>query len=209
LFYKVATLFLFLALYLPAQDANKKQAIEDQFKITDTKTIEGDRDIVHVNDVPESMAPYHKMNLVDLNGKKFVPESDKVTVIEYWSINSAPDNLFWGRARELERKYANDEKFQLLSINYDFGLSGKNQREAVAKFLEKYTMPKNVLIDADDGLRDIFLVNGPVAYLLINHKNVYTYTFRGDDPASVKFFEHVDNAVEFKGMNPPDRPEKP
>ena len=209
MFYKVATLFLFLALYLPAQDANKKQGIEDQYKITNTKTIEGDRDIVHVNDVPESMAPYHKMNLVDMNGKKFVPEGDKVTVIEYWSINSAPDNLFWSRARELEAKYANDSKFQLLSINYDFALSGKSQLAAVADFLKKYTMPKNVFIDADDGLRDVFKINGPICYLLINHKNVYTYTFRGDDPASVKFFEHVDNAVEFKGMNPPDRPEKP
>jgi len=175
----------------------KKVINQGDYAIEVESVEEVKRDLVHTDKSPESYADFSKMNLRDLNGKDYTVPTDKVTVIEYWSIKSAPSNLFWARARELEKKYAQENGFQLLSVNYDYVRSGQIQIDAVKEFLTDYSKPEQVVIDADDGLRDIFLMRGPISYLLINHKGVYTYTFRGDDPDSAEFFEHVENAIDF------------
>ncbi|MDJ0840072.1 MAG: hypothetical protein QNK37_26405 [Acidobacteriota bacterium] len=197
MFYRLAAAALVLTsgLFAQAQEASTEEDSKYKVKIKNIWETRGD--MVHTRNTPESEADLSAMNLVDLAGNKVTAEPGKVTVIEYWSVKSAPTNLYWSRARALEHEYADEEGFQLLSINYDYVQSGKGQRKAVKEFLKDYTMPKLVLIDNDDGLRDIFQMRGPISYLLINHRGVYTYTFRGDDPGAAEFFDHVKNAVEF------------
>ncbi len=177
--------------------AGEKPVNEGDYTVEMSSMEETNRDLVHTDKSPESVANFSLMNLKDLNGQKVTVEPGKVTVIEYWSIKSAPSNLFWKRARDLEKAQSGNEGFQLISINYDYVRSGRDQINAVKSFLADYTMPHNLFIDADDGMRDIFLMRGPISYLLINHKGIYTYTYRGDDPDSAVFFDHVNNAIEF------------
>ena len=148
---------------------------------------------------PESEANIAALSLMDLKGNSVTPEIDRVTVIEYWSKDSHPDNLYWNRMRELEHRFEGSSEIQFISINYDYVRTGASHIEMVNDFLKSNTAPKNLYLDKDDGFRDVFYVPGPVSYLLIDHRKQYTNVGRGDDPETAKLFDKlVENAIEYQ-----------
>jgi len=149
----------------------------------------------------ESQANLNAVDLIDLEGNPIKAVVDRVTVIEYWSMDANKDNLYWNKMRELEREFADSDVVQFLSINYDFILTGKHHRKAVKDYVENRDAPAHLLLDRWDGFRDLFLVNGPVTYLLIDHRGQYTNLGRGDHPDTIKLFEqHLPNALEYQKM---------
>ena len=148
---------------------------------------------------PEFLADLSKPNLVDQDGNRALLESGRVTIIEYWSRSSVPENLFWNKMRELEHRFDGSDDVQFISINYDYVMNGKHQIAAAQEFLKNWSEPKHLLFDKDDGFRDFFHVNGPVAYLLIDHVKKYRFVGRGDDPKTIEIFEkHLPEAIRFK-----------
>ncbi len=189
-------------------------AQEPEYKITprsaDGKELPLDFDLQNIEEkerifvpesAPESEAKLGLIDLVSLDGKDMKPALDRVTIIEYWSMDANKNNLFWNRMRELEQKFAGSDEVQFISINYDIVLNGKHQRAAVKQYLENHSTPSFLLLDRLDGLRDVFQVAGPVSYMLIDHRRQYTNVGRGDDPETLKIFDqHLPNAMKYQQM---------
>lgn len=164
----------------------------------DVKSVKEEGKIFEPAAQPESAADFAKLNLMDIDGNTVKPALDRVTVIEYWTMDSHRDNMFWNRMREMEQKFAGNPDVQFLSINYDNVLNGKSQRKAVKEFLGNVTPPQNLLIDKDIGFRHFFFVPGPVAYVLIDHRKQYTHVGRGDAPETAEMFDTlIENAIKY------------
>jgi len=195
---------LIIAFSLPLLHAQELKLRDKDGNIIEGVTIEKvestetDRTVVHTGD-PRSRADMTGIRLLNGEGKESLPKLEgKVTVIEYWSRASMPENLYWNRFRELEHQYAGNADIQLLSINYEYSLNGKHQLAAVKDFLQRYTNPSQLLFDVDDGMRDSFLIPGPSAYLLINHLGEYVNVGRGDEPETIKIFDAIQSVLDFK-----------
>lgn len=195
---------LIIAFSLPLLHAQELKLRDKDGNIIEGVTIEKvdstetGRTVVHTGD-PKSHADMTGIRLLNGDGKETLPKLEgKVTLIEYWSRASMPENLFWNRFRELEHQYADSADIQLFSINYEFSLNGKYQLAAVKDFLQRYTNPAHLLFDVEDGMRDSFLIPGPSAYLLINHLGEYVNVGRGDEPETIKIFDAIQDALDFK-----------
>lgn len=118
--------------------------------------------------------------LVNADGEKVALTSDRVTIIEYWSVDSIESNMYWNRMRYLERETP-EEELQIISVNYDMVQRGETQINAALKKLETYTPPKTLLFDLNDGLRDFLpRVPGPASYYLVDLRKQITASGRGD-----------------------------
>ena len=160
-----------------------------------------DRTVTTVDPVldPEKIVSFKTAHLADMDGKPAtLVLKGKITIVEYWSTSANKTNLFWNRMRELENKYADRDDIQVASINYDNALGGKAQRTAVTNYLKKFTVPKNLLVDLDGGVREIFAMNGPVCYLLINQHEQYIYIGRADAPQTEELFSEIEKAIQDK-----------
>ena len=150
---------------------------------------------------PESQANFQGVYLTDLQGKRIEPLLDRVTIIEYWTEGSNQDNLYWNRVRDLEKQYGGGDELQILSIHYDPVKNGAELREATASLLKKITPPSNVLLDPMLSLREKFLVPGPIAYLLIDHRQQYVNGGRADNPNTTDLFDYyLDQSLRFQEM---------
>ena len=151
---------------------------------------------------PESQAKFNELNLMDLTGND-VPTLGygKVTVIEFWTEKSHPENLYWNRMRDAENVYAGREDIQFISINYDYSRPKKIHLLAMQEFVKKNTPPQTLYLDKDDGFRSFFYVPGPVSYLLIDHRGQYIYGGRADDPGTTVLFDrHIENCLGYMSL---------
>lgn len=154
---------------------------------------------------PEQQVHIQKLSLRDAEGRKIDIPLDKVTLIEYWNEDSMESNQFWGKMREFERKYADSNEIQLLSIYHNPVYGG---RELVAygnQIVKKYELPKNLYFDTLANLPDTMYVPGGVSYLLIDHRRQMTHAGRGGFPACEQVFDAVDNALRFQRTVDPDQ----
>jgi hypothetical protein len=150
---------------------------------------------------PESQANFDGVFLMDLEGNQVVPELGKVTIIEYWTEKSNETNLYWNRVRDLEKQYAGTDQLQVISIHYDPVKSGRELRESMPALLKKLTPPENVYLDPMISLREKFLIPGPIAYLLIDHRNQYVNGGRADNPKTTDLFDYfLDQSLKYQQM---------
>lgn len=118
--------------------------------------------------------------LVNAAGEKVELSNDRVTIIEYWSVDSIESNMYWSNMRYLERQHP-PEELQILSINYDMVQSGDAQIKQALQKLESYTAPQNLLFDLTDSMRDVLpRIPGPASYFLIDLRKQITASGRGD-----------------------------
>ncbi|CAM2008136.1 hypothetical protein [Acanthopleuribacter pedis] len=196
-----------------------EQAIKESLKITlinketgelrlarpdeiDLEIKEGERFNLVPED-PNKQVHIQELNLRDANGKKVKINLDRVTLIEYWNEDAMGTNQFWGKMREFEKKYADSDEIQILSIYHNPVYSG---RETVAfgnQVVKRFEQPKNLYFDTLAVLPDQMYVPGGVSYLLIDHRRQMTHAGRGGFPACEQVFEAVDNALKFqRAVNP-------
>lgn len=157
-----------------------------------------DRRVTSVEPVldPSTVVSFDKARLADMTGKRVkLPLKGKVTIVEYWSRSANKNNLYWNRMRELEHKFKDRDDIQIISINYDNALGGEPQRKAVTKYFESFSEPKTVYVDLDDGVREMFSLTGPTAYMLFNEHSQYIFTGRADAPETEKLFKEIDQAI--------------
>ena len=145
---------------------------------------------------PAPVVNFSMLRLVNMAGEKVELDPDRITIVEYWSRNSAKQSLYWNRMRELEHQYADSKEVQVISINYDYALGGEHQRLKAGEFLKDWTPPKELYFDTDDAMGEIFGVPGTMGYMLFSHKKEYLFVGRGDDPVAEKMFKILDSALE-------------
>lgn len=133
--------------------------------------------------------------LVNADGEKVELSNDRVTIIEYWSVDSIERNMYWSNMRYLERQHP-PEELQILSINYDMVQRGDAQIKQALKKLEKFTAPKNLLFDLNDGMRDVLpRIPGPASYFLIDLRKQITASGRGDRSDVEHLLKRLDDAL--------------
>ena len=147
---------------------------------------------------PELDVNFDRVHLSDENSQRVKVDLDRVTLVEYWSADALEANKFWSQTRELERKYEDADKLQIVSINYDTVLSGKDQIEAAKETMQRFSPPKTLFFDFLDSFRDALPVPGPVSYYLIDHRRQMTHFGRGDIAATQKLFDAIENALIFQ-----------
>jgi len=168
---------------------------DSAYKITSVKEI-GRRFIPDYDE--RAAASFDELNVCDANGKKVKLDLNRVTLVEYWTKRANKHNKFWQKARELEKQYAEETGFQLISINHETEFNTPDKITGVLNYLKEQNLekPKNLYFDLNDSFRDEFYVFGPVIYLLIDNRRQLTNAGRGEfDRTQEEVFDQIENAL--------------